>query len=91
MKRTRKPSAYAAMKLMRRFIAGAKISAVLLIPTCGAVFLIYGTHPIFSVTPYTRRLIMLVWLWNVLVFTWCGGMVLGAWLIDRFGDRPGED
>jgi hypothetical protein len=87
MKKSPNEDYYPALKQVRRFITGAKISAALLIPSCGAVFLIYGTNPIFSVTAYARRLIMLAWLWNVLAFTWCGGMILWAWLVDRYGDR----
>jgi ATP/ADP translocase len=86
----KKPSSgnyYPAIKQVRRFVPGAKLSALLLLLTSGAVALIYGTSPFVQVSNGTRRLILLIWLWNVLVFAVCGGMILWAWLVDRYGDR----
>ncbi len=35
-----------------------------------------------------RSLVLLTWFWNVCVVAICGGMVLWAWLVDRYGDNP---
>jgi hypothetical protein len=86
----KKPSAgdyYPAMKQIGRFIPGAKISAGLLVLTSGAAALIYGASPIVQVSHATRRVILLIWLWDVLVFAVCGGMILWAWLVDHYADR----
>lgn len=90
MRKQSRENYYPAMKLAGRFISGAKISAGLLILTSGAVALIYGVNPIVQVTHTARKLIVLIWFWNAVVLNICGVMILGAWLIDRYGDRPEE-
>lgn len=87
MKKTSAGDYYPAMKQVRRFIPGAKISAGLLVLTSGAVALIYGVNPIVQVSHATRRVVLLIWFWNVLVFAVCGGMILWAWLVDHYSDR----
>jgi hypothetical protein len=82
---------YFAMEHVRRFIRGAKISGVLLVFTSAALACIYGVNPFVRVSYEARGLISLVWLWNVVVFTICGGMMLIAWLIDHYGDPPNNN
>ena len=79
------------MSQVRRFVPGAKISAVALLLTSTAVACIYGVQPFIAVGREMRGLITLVWLWNVAAFLVCSGMVLWGWLVDRYGDRVGED
>jgi hypothetical protein len=87
MKNPSSENYYPAIKQVRRFVPGAKLSALLLLFTSGVVALIYGTSPFVQVGNGTRRLILLIWLWNVLIFAVCGGMILWAWLVDRYGHR----
>lgn len=73
-----------AMAQVRRFIPGARRSGCALIATTLAVACIFGTEPVFRVSPAVRSGILLLWFWNVCIFAGCAAMVLWAWLIDRY-------
>ena len=79
------------MEQVRRFVPAAKISALLLTLTSGAVACIYGLSPLVPVSHTVFQLIVLIWSWNVCIFACCGGMVLWGWLVDRYGDPPDEN
>ena len=77
-----------AMPLMGRFRKIARASSICLIASTAAVALIYGVNPIIPVNYGVRGAVLLVWFWNVCIVAVSGGMLLWAWLVDRFGDRP---
>jgi hypothetical protein len=91
MDRRNQSAYYPALRQVRRFIPGAKISSGLLVLTSAALASVYGVKPFIEVRQTTRALISLIWFWNVIVFAICGGMILWAWLVDRYGDRPEEN
>ncbi len=80
-----------AMSMARKFIVGARRSGILLIPTSGVAASVIGLRPLIRVSQGVLNLILLVWFWNFIVFLICGAMILGAWLIDRYGDLPSDE
>jgi hypothetical protein len=64
---------------------------LLLVLTTLAVAGIYGTKPLIPVSRQIRSLVLLVWFWNICVFAVYGGMILWAWLVDRYGDQPPQN
>jgi hypothetical protein len=73
------------------FIRWAKVSGSLTALGVIAIIYIYGDDPILRVARSVRTLIVLFngLVWAVFLIT--TGTLVGVWLIDRFGDRPGEE
>ena len=74
-------------QLRPKYVFYATISACLLILMSGMVASIYGVQPVVQVTPAIRELIVWIWFFVLCVFLYCGGMLLWAWLVGRYGDR----
>ena len=70
------------------FIRAAIISGILLAVSLLVVFVSYGDNPIIPVNRAGRGLIGLAVYLASGVFLVSGGMLVGVWLLNRFGDRP---
>lgn len=75
-------------ELRPSFIRVALISGILLAILLVVVFVSYGDNPILQVNRAGRGLIGLAVYAASGVFLVSGGMLVGVWLLNRFGGRP---
>lgn len=76
-----------ASRQVRRFVPWAKVSALVLIATSSGVACVLGVSPAVSTSRNARGLVVLIWFWNVCISAVSCGVVLWAWLVDRYGNR----
>jgi uncharacterized membrane protein YbhN (UPF0104 family) len=71
----------------RLFVRTCGLSAILLVVAVPAFLLTAGPNPSVQTPIEVRFLIYLATYISILVFLCSGGILLGLWLIERYGDR----